>query len=251
MIPVTRRKKILELLNSEEFVYLEQLAKVIGTSEQTIRRDLMYLENEGLVERFHGGAAKLVDTRKELSVDQRMQRFNDAKEIIGLRASECVEPGDVVFLDGGTTTAAMLTHLKNKDITVFTNGIMHLQILERMDIPAYVIGGKMKRRTGCFIGPIALRAIKRFNFDKVFIGTNGISLAMGCSNADIDESELKALLIRQSKKAYVLCDDTKFGIDSLHHFSDLDNITVITNNLPDIYKEAIDDYIVADISNEK
>lgn len=245
MIPVTRREKILEKLNQNEIVYLEQLASVIGTSEQTIRRDLMYLEKQGLVERFHGGAAKLVDTRRELTVPQRMQRFGEAKDLIGKKAAELIEDDDVIFLDGGTTTAAVLEHLKNKNVTVFTNGIMHIQMLEQMSIPAYVIGGEMKRRTGCFIGPLALRAIERFRFDKVFIGTNGVSMNMGCTNADINESELKALLIEHSKQAYVLCDDTKFGIESLHHFSNIEDVTFITNHVPEPYDTEISNYILA------
>ncbi len=245
MIPLTRRERILEELRTNEIVYLEELAQKIGTSEQTIRRDLMYLEKNGLVERHHGGAAKLIDTSRELSVTQRMQRFSDDKEAIGAKAASLINDGDVIFLDGGTTTASILSYLKGKDITVFTNGIMHIQMLEKMDVKTFIIGGEMKRKTGCFIGPIALRAIERCRFDKVFIGANGISLEMGCTNADLNESELKTMLIRQAKKAYIVCDSTKFGIESFHNFAELQTITVITDAIPDKYKTKVKEYILA------
>lgn len=246
MIPLTRREKILDELKNNEIVYIEDIARKVGTSEQTIRRDLMYLEKNGLVERFHGGAAKLIDTSRELSVSQRLQRFSESKEAIGEKAASLVEDGDVIFLDGGTTTAAVLNHLHNKDVTVFTNGIMHISILEKMNIKSYVIGGEMKRKTGCFIGPIAIQAIKKCSFDKVFIGANGVSLKMGYTNADINESELKAALISHSKQAFILSDSTKFGIESFHQFSTIDDsVTLITNSIPEAYEKKIKSYLLS------
>ncbi|WP_317913839.1 DeoR/GlpR family DNA-binding transcription regulator [Carnobacterium maltaromaticum] len=244
MIPLTRRERILGELRSKEIVYIEDLAKSIGTSEQTIRRDLMYLEKSGLVERYHGGAAKLIDTRRELSVVQRMQRFSDEKEAIGETAAALIEDGDVIFLDGGTTTAAIVNYIVNKDVTVFTNGMMHIQMLEELDIKTFIVGGEMKRKTGCFIGPIALRTIEKCRFDKVFIGANGVSLEMGCTNADLNESELKTMLVKHGKKAYVVCDSTKFSIESFHNFASLDEVTFITDRLPPEFKNEIKKYIL-------
>lgn len=244
MIPLTRRERILGELRAKETVYIEDLAKSIGTSEQTIRRDLMHLEKSGLVERFHGGAAKLIDTRRELSVVQRLQRFSDEKEAIGAKAASLIEEGDVIFLDGGTTTGAIVNYIAGKDITVFTNGIMHIQMLEKLDVKAFIVGGEMKRKTGCFIGPLALRTIEKCRFDKVFIGANGVSLEMGCTNADLNESELKAMLVKHSKQAYVVCDSTKFGIESFHNFAPLQDVTFITDHIPKEFQNEIKEYIL-------
>ncbi|MGL5041717.1 MAG: DeoR/GlpR family DNA-binding transcription regulator [Culicoidibacterales bacterium] len=246
MIPLTRREKILEQLRSKQIVYITDLAKNIGTSEQTIRRDLMYLEQSGLVKRHHGGVAKLVDTSRELSVNQRMQRFSDDKEAIGKKAASIINNGDVIFIDGGTTAAAIINYLEGKDITVFTNGIMHISMLEKINVKTFVIGGEMKRKTGCFIGPIAIRAIEKCRFDKVFIGANGISLEMGCSNADLNESELKMMLIRHAKEAYVVSDSTKFDVASFHNFAELAEITIITDKLPEKFTNKVKNYIIAD-----
>lgn len=238
MIPITRRELILKELRENELVHIEKLAETIGTSEQTIRRDLMQLEKNGLVERYHGGVAKLVDTSRELSVGQRMQRFSVEKERVGEIAASLINDGDTIFIDGGTTTAAMLNYLTSKkDIIVFTNGIIHIEILEKLPLKVFVIGGELKRSTGCFIGPIALEAIQKCRFDKVFIGANGISFEMGCTNADLNESALKAALVKQGRLAYVLCDKTKFGIESFHKFADLDKVTIITDEMPNEYKQ--------------
>ncbi|MGL4382603.1 MAG: DeoR/GlpR family DNA-binding transcription regulator [Bacilli bacterium] len=235
MIPIKRKEHILNELRNHDICFIEDLAKTIGTSEQTIRRDLMSLEEDGLVERYHGGGARLLDTSKETSFDQRLQRFTIDKDTIGKLAASLVEAGDVIFVDAGTTTAAMLTYLDNKDVTIFTNGIIHINILESLNIKTFMVGGELKRRTGCFIGPMALNTIKNCYFDKVFIGANGISHELGCTNADINESELKNALVTHSKKAYVLCDSTKFNVKSFHKFAELNDVYIITNQVPDYF----------------
>lgn len=232
MIPIKRKELILNELKEQGICYIEDLAKTLNTSEQTIRRDFMSLEEEGLLERYHGGAARLLDTSKETSFDQRLQRFSVDKDHIGLKAASLVNDGDVIFIDAGTTTAAMLNHLEGKDITIFTNGIIHVKLLENLNIKTFIIGGELKRKTGCFLGPMAINTIKNCFFDKVFIGANGISNEMGCTNADINESELKSALVKHSNIAYVLCDSTKFNVKSFHKFAKLNEVTIITNDVP-------------------
>ncbi|UUX35125.1 DeoR/GlpR family DNA-binding transcription regulator [Fundicoccus culcitae] len=236
MLPFERQNKIIEQLENG-IVFITDLAKSLDVSEITIRRDLKALESEGKLVLLHGGAAKKIDTSRETAISQRQGLYPTEKEKIGKIAANVVEDGDVIFIDSGTTNVTMIKHLANKDISIVTNGFKTIEEALKYDIPITSIGGELKKETMAFVGAITSRVLNMYTFDKCFLGANGIDKEFGFSNADPNESLIKEQVIKRTQKAYILADHSKFNARSVFKFSDLDNATVITDQVPEDFKD--------------
>ncbi|TLG72931.1 DeoR/GlpR family DNA-binding transcription regulator [Culicoidibacter larvae] len=245
MIPYKRRKMILDLLKEQEYIYLDDIVERSGVSEPTIRRDLKYLEDAGEIERLHGGAARLVDTRREVPLIQRTMIHAEEKQAIGRKAASLVSDNDRIFIDAGTTTHMMVSYLSSvHNLQVFTNGITQMQELLAHNIPCFFVGGEIKSSTQAAIGPMTIKTIDGFLFDKCFIGANGASHSFGFTNADPDESIVKEHAITHSKLAYVLVDNSKFDAVSFCKFADFNQASVVTDAITDDVYEQFDNIII-------
>lgn len=237
MIPFERQQRILEELKKGT-VYIDQLAEMLGVSEITIRRDLKRLEEDGLINRLHGGAAIPVDTTRETTMDHREGLYTKEKDRIGQYAASLVEDGDVIFIDSGTTTKAILKHLhKHKEIQIVTNGFKNIEEGIRYDLPVTLIGGELKKETYAFIGPITRKVIDMYYFDKCFLGANGIDKEFGLSNADPNESLIKEQVIHRSRESYIVSDHSKFHANSTFTFASLADVSILTDAMPEGYEE--------------
>lgn len=231
MLPFERKNKILEALDNG-VVFIADLADSMNVSEITIRRDLKTLENEGKLTMLHGGAAKKIDTSRETAISQREGLYPNEKEVIGKLAADEIEDGDVIFIDSGTTNVTMIKYLANKPISIVTNGFKTIEEALHYNIPITSIGGELKKETMAFVGAITSRVLDMYSFDKCFLGANGIDKEFGYSNADPNESLIKEQVIKRSKKAYILADHSKFNASSVFKFADLEDATVITDEIP-------------------
>lgn len=232
MIPFERQQRILEELKKGT-AYINQLAEMLGVSEITIRRDLKRLEDDRLITRLHGGAAMLIDTTRETTMDHREGLYTPEKDRIGQYAASLVQDGDVIFIDSGTTTKAILKHLqKHKDIQIVTNGYKNIEEGIRYDLPVTLIGGELKKETYAFIGPITRKVIDMYFFDKCFLGVNGIDKEFGLSNADPNESLIKEQVIHRSRQAYIVSDSSKFHSNSSFTFASVEEVTILTDHKP-------------------
>jgi transcriptional regulator, DeoR family len=209
MIVEERLSLIREILKKEETVSNARLLEKLDISESTLRRDLDYLQEKGEIRRVHGGA-----TLNKL-LEETNFKFNEttnikSKRIIGKKASKLIEDGSHVFLDAGTTIYSLIEYLKDKNVIVVTNGLMHLEKLNNFSIPTVVLGGNIKQSTFITYGEQTINEINNLNFDLAFIGANGI-----CDNtystADINEALIKKAAISKANRAYVLADSSKFG----------------------------------------
>ncbi|GEN56841.1 DeoR family transcriptional regulator [Halolactibacillus alkaliphilus] len=231
MLTPKRHALIIEELNKKDSVTIQDLVDLMGVSESTIRRDLSELENQEKLTRVHGGATTLHHTKEEPSYEEKKTRGTTEKKQIAQYASTLVEDHDVIYLDAGTTTYEMIPFLKDRPITVVTNGLMHLDLLQHYRIPTYIIGGKVKDKTGAIIGSVALKQLEHYHFNIAFIGANGIDLAFGYSTPDPEEGDLKERALRLSDARYVLADETKLNHKSAYRFADLKEATLITNHI--------------------
>ncbi|HBT18166.1 MAG TPA: DeoR/GlpR transcriptional regulator, partial [Firmicutes bacterium] len=141
MIPYARRKSILELMHSKEIVYLDEIKEKTNVSLATVRRDLKTLAREGQVELLSGGAAKLIISIAEKSLEEKINLNKEEKEIIGSYAATLVGDGQFIFLGPGTTENHIIKHLKGKNVTVVTNGAFHINELLRNKINSIILGG--------------------------------------------------------------------------------------------------------------
>lgn len=233
MLSEKRHEIIINLLKLKGFVSLTELLEVTESSESTIRRDLSYLESLNLLKRVHGGAKELENVSKELSYNEKSSKNIHEKRAIAKYAASLIKDGECIFIDAGTSTYELIDYLENKDILVVSNGLSHIDTLIQKNIKCYVIGGNVKISTKAITGCDALMCLSKFRFDKCFLGANGVHPTFGLTTPDTEESIIKECAIKNSRKAYVLVDNSKFGEISTVKFSNIDKCTIITNKKPE------------------
>lgn len=219
---------IIEKLQIDNYVTLEELVDILNTSESTVRRDLDELEIEGMLRRVHGGAEKNQTLVDELSTRQKSIKNIQAKKSLVQKASEFIQDGDVIFLDAGSTTELLIPLITQKNITVVTNAIHHAAQLVDKNIKTLIIGGAIKNTTEASVGQIAVEQISRFNFDKAFLGMNGID-TVHLTTPELEEAVVKRSIINNAKKTYILADSSKIGQVSFINVASLDAAEIITN----------------------
>ena len=234
MLTEERQRLILEKLKTDSAVYVADLVDYLEASESTIRRDLNALHNKGLLKKVHGGATLINDKKintKDQVVEFRKNLNLEEKKKIAIKAASLIEPGDIVYIDAGTTTELMIKYISEKDALYVTNGVVHARSLAENNLKTIIVGGELKAVTEAIVGIEALKSIKKYNFTKGFFGTNGVDVLRGFTTPDINEALLKEEVIKRCKKSYVLCDSSKIGEISSITFSDIDAAVIITTNL--------------------
>ena len=228
MLKSERKQIILETVIREKFVSLDYLVHALNTSESTIRRDLDELESEHKLRRVHGGAESLHFLQEEESNQEKSIKSIQEKTAIAKMAASLIQEHDVIFIDAGTTNELLVNELHDPRVTVVTNSIHHATKLVERNIPTVIIGGKVKRSTDASIGGVALNQIGQLNFDKAFIGMNGIDDGF-FTTPDMEEGAIKRAILENAKKTYVLADFSKLGQTSFVKVAPLAKASIITN----------------------
>jgi len=213
MFPEERKRRILERVRSGGSVTVQDLSQAFGVSESTIRRDLRELEQEGLLERTHGGAVAADPTRAEPSYAEKSDQNRAEKMAIARVAAGMVHDGASIILDAGTTTLEVARLLKDRrDLTVVTNSYpIAAELAEAPGVEVIVTGGSVRGTTLALVGPLAERALEQVNVDITFLGTNGIDLERGLTTPTPAEASVKRRMIAAARKVVVVADSTKAG----------------------------------------
>lgn len=228
MLKSKRKQLILEKVMKDKFVSLEYLVKALETSESTVRRDLDELESERKLRRVHGGAESLHFLQEEESNQEKSIKNIQEKTRIAQKAASLIQEYDVIFIDAGTTNELLVNELHDPSVTVVTNSIHHATKLVERNIPTVIIGGVVKRSTDASIGGIALNQIGQLNFDKAFIGMNGIDDGF-FTTPDMEEGAVKRAILENAKRTYVLADASKLGNTSFAKVAPISRARLITN----------------------
>lgn len=235
MLTEERYAKILECLNTYRTVTVAQLAESLEVSESTVRRDLNSLSLMNKIKKVHGGATLLNDDYDfGMSASVETKVFLDEKSSIAQYAAATIRPDDFVFIDAGTTTDKMIDFITEDNATFMTNGFEHAKKLAGKRLKVYIIGGRVKGLTEAVIGTECIEALKKYNFTKCYMGTNGISLSAGFTTSDAEEANVKKAAIEQSGCAYILADHSKFDRISSVTFAPVGKACIITDYLPDV-----------------
>lgn len=231
MLTQERQNLILEVLQEKKAVTVTELTKEFDASESTIRRDLNTLHEMKKLRKVHGGATVLEDefTNFEADVATKSSLNLKEKDAIGKYAASLINKEDFVYIDAGTTTAAMIEYITNNGAVYVTNGIAHARKLIQKGCKAYVIGGELKISTEAIVGAEGVNSMRKYNFTKCFLGTNAIAMDQGFTTPDIEEALVKQEALKRSHLAYVLTDHTKFGRVSSVSFAALEQATIITD----------------------
>lgn len=229
MLTEERKARIISLLELHTVVKTQDLISLCNASESTIRRDLQELEDEGKLERIHGGAKRPVQLDEELAFSEKTVKNVHEKSLIAQTAAATVRDKEVIYLDAGSTTLEMIPYLINKQITVVTNSANHAAALADHQIPTIILGGFIKLKTNAIVGSQALEQLRQYRFSKVFLGMNGIHPLYGYTTPDPEEAAIKRLALQQGDKAYILADHSKFEQVSFTKVGDLKKAVIITD----------------------
>lgn len=237
MLTTERKALILDTLGKEGRVIAKEFSQKLNLSEDTIRRDLRELADEGLLQRVHGGALPasraLADlpTRRKVSVGD--------KSAIAKAAAAMVKKGQIVFLDGGTTTVAVARALPlDLQATVVTHSPdVAVALLDHPEIEIELIGGRIYKHSNVATGAVAMEGIAHIKADIYFMGVTGIHPDHGLTTGDREEAAIKRTISRQSAETIVLASSEKLGALSAYHVVDLnevDGLIVEKNCRPDL-----------------
>lgn len=236
MLAETRRQRILDVLRKEQTIPVQELAALVGASISTIRRDLIALEEKGLLSKVYGGAALKEAERSAVELDMLTKEGLKLpeKQAIGKLAASMIRADDFVFIDAGSTTLQLILALEGEALQAvyMTNGLAHTRALTHKGCKVYVPGGRIRQQTEAIVGATALASLRQYNFTKAFLGTNGISSDRGFTTPGIDERELKAEIVRLSAESWFLADDSKFDKVFSAGICPLQSAGIITNRLP-------------------
>lgn len=214
-----RRSKILGYVNEHNRADISELARIFGTTEATIRRDLGSLEEQSLVYRVHGGALRREQPSvwRITSLQDRLGAQADHKERIAEVAAELIDDGDSIMLDTGSTTMIVAQHLLSKKNLLFVTNAPAIgtMIGEESDHKVILTGGELLNETSALMGSGAEGALRHYRTDKAIVGVSGILLNEGCFAAIPEEAEVKRLMSLNAGETIVVADSTKFGTRAL------------------------------------
>ena len=220
-----RHKKVLKMIEANNYVKVSEVAKLLDVTEMTIRRDLVLLEKDGLIERIHGGAKrKEPNGYTELSHVEKKTLNVTLKKQIAKKAAGLIKENEAVFIGPGTTTDFIYDYLEVQSANIITNSISIFNKFQhdpRFDL--VLIGGRLRERTGTFVGYLANRWIKDIKVQKAIIGTNGIQYD-AITTADEEEMAIQRIILHNSQETYILADHTKFGTEAFQVVATVDEI---------------------------
>ncbi|MFC5286441.1 DeoR/GlpR family DNA-binding transcription regulator [Actinokineospora guangxiensis] len=217
MFAAERRMVILELLRRNGAVSLRELAKILKTSEVTIRRDLRHLEGEGLLARRHGGAVATDRPAYEPTHTEKTHVASAEKAAIAEVAAELVSAGDAVVIGAGTTTLALARRLsKLAELTVVTNSLLVAQVMARSPgIEVIMPGGLLRGSIFALVGSAAERGMAGLRVQRAFLSGNGLSAARGLSTPNAAVAAVDRAMAAIADEVVVVADNTKIGVDTM------------------------------------
>jgi len=222
--PLARRDVILGRLAQGQSVAASALAIEFEVSEDAIRRDLRALAAEGLCRRVYGGALPM--SKATAPMAERIEEARGRKQSLARKAASLVMPGQIVFLDSGSTNLALAACLpKDFELTVATNSIdIAAEALRRSDLRLIMVGGEVNSAVGGCVDASATMGVMEMNIDVGVIGACSVAPATGVSAYDFSDATFKRALLKVSQKRLVLATNEKLAARAAHRVAGLKDI---------------------------
>jgi DeoR/GlpR family transcriptional regulator of sugar metabolism len=236
MLTRQRKELLLSRLRQDGQIVARSLSEELGLSEDTIRRDLRELAAEGLLQRVHGGALPLAASPPPSpamgSFAERQRISSDAKPAIARAAAAMIAPGQVVFIDGGTTAVQLARALPPAlRCTVVTHSpSVAVELAEHPLIDVILIGGRLFKHSIVAMGPSALEAIAQIRTDIYFMGVCSLHPETGISTGDFDEAGIKRAISNMAQRTVVLASPEKLDTASPYRIAPLSQVGAIVVN---------------------
>jgi DeoR family fructose operon transcriptional repressor len=226
-----RRQVIVRTLRSSGRVDAAEVAAHLGVTNETVRKDLISLERQGLLRRVHGGAVPIEELSFEPDVSVRTELAAE-KQRIAKAALAHLPGGGSVLLDAGSTTSRLADLFPgDRALTVFTNTLpIALRLLGHPNLTVHTLGGRVRRPTSAEVGPWADGSLRELNVDVAFLGTNGISVERGLTTPDPAEAATKQLMLSAARRRILLADHSKVGLVSLCKHGEVSDIDLLVTD---------------------
>ena len=223
-MPEERRHALADFIQQQGYVALPDLVRHMGVSESTVRRDLDFLHETGVVRRTHGGATALSESGSLTSFDDRSSIRLPEKRAIARTISELVGDGETILLDGGTTTYEVARLLLGRPLQVVTNSLPIAQLLaSNQQTDLIMLGGYVYPKTGVALGSITRQAMTSLRVDRLIMGVGGVN-ARGLYNGNLLLVETELAMMDCAGETNVVADHTKFDHQAIAYLTDWSRI---------------------------
>jgi DeoR family transcriptional regulator, fructose operon transcriptional repressor len=232
-LPAKRHLELVELIRARGQMTVNELSNRFGVSGDTVRRDLDFLANQGLVKRTHGGAVAMDNlVQQDSTFMQRMNTRVPAKERIARAACQLITDGETLLLNGGSTTRFFAVELSaRRNLTIVTNNLTIPAALAPESIrDIYVLGGQYKGDAQVTVGPVGFVSAASIKVDSAVIGVGGISVEDGLSTTVLEEASMILAMINAARRTIVLADASKLGHSSFAQIVPLDRIDILVTD---------------------
>lgn len=234
-----RLEKIVKIANENKFVNVKYLCDLINVSPSTIRRDLRYLEEKGVIKRFHGGAS--IQKHMRIPFSEREKVNTEEKGKVAREAIKIIKDNSTIILDAGSTVmhvAYQLEKISMKALTIITPNINIAQLLiEKSGIKTIVTGGVFDKESNSLLGVLTIEAFNKLKADTVIMSCETISSNMEIMYPDLEIIQVRKAVINSGTYKVLVVDSSKFGKFSLSSIGDIGlfNMVITDDGLPDKY----------------
>lgn len=223
-----RRERLIQMIQTKHSIHIKDMSAYFDVSTETIRKDLIYLEQQGYLKKSYGGAIAS-DDHPERAIEPRMREHVERKRRIADCVLDHIPSKGILILDAGSTVYQVSQKLaQSEDVyTIITNSINTANALANTKHTLLLVGGEVRNATMAMTGVWAINAFQSIKADVAILGTSGFMSHDGpCAEAFV-EADVKKAIMQSSRKHIVLADSTKFQSDALVEYASWDQIDLL------------------------
>ncbi|GEP97967.1 DeoR/GlpR family DNA-binding transcription regulator [Chitinophaga cymbidii] len=233
MLKEERLDYILKKLRTDQKVLQTELSNDLQVSEDTVRRDLESLAQNGLLIKVRGGA--IPHSPNPYSFKERIVFHEDDKKVIARKALSLLENGQTIILDGGTSTLSLAKLFpQHLQLRVITNSVpIVVQLMDHPGVEVIFAGGKIVKDSQTVIGMDTIRMFQKVRADIGFLGVCSLHTAVGVTGPDIEETEVKSTIVEASSRVVALATSDKMGTAEHFKICGITDIDTIVTDQPE------------------
>ncbi|MGM5630225.1 DeoR/GlpR family DNA-binding transcription regulator [Apibacter raozihei] len=230
MVRLNRRQQLIaDELDNHNFIKVNDLCEMLNVSAVTIRKDLQYMENKGLLYRTHGGASKQSLYAFEKNITEKEFVQVSQKQKIAKAARQFINDQDFIIMASGTSVYYLAKILSGfEKLTVVTSALrISMELSTDPFIDVIQLGGDLRKSSISIVGSLAESELRKFSCNKLFLGIDGIDLEFGLSTSNSTEAHLNKVMIESAEKVFILADSTKINKRGFGKICGLDKVDVL------------------------
>jgi DeoR/GlpR family transcriptional regulator of sugar metabolism len=231
VIPDQRRALMLQKIQTAKLLSVRQLVDMLDVSHMTVRRDITILESEGHVVAVPGGVKLVTHLASEPGRSTKAVLHSEQKLAIATAAAHLIGQDEVIYLDAGTTTQAMVPLLLDRgNLTIVTNDFGVVDALEPSDIPTIHIGGFVDHANRSTVGSLATLVVKELNISTAFISASSWSLRRGVTTPSAGKVDVKHAVLANAGRSILMADSSKYGSFSAFSVAPLASFAAVVSD---------------------